>query len=143
MGKTEGKRVITKEAKIMNENNSNHEALIIKGILTSKNEISQDKINLISGATTAPFLETVWAFSGYETGTMDRILDIFNHHYSEGRESEMLDILRILYGVVGMEFPEDVELLATHPGARQYFLFSFMLDMEDFMHDLINEAAGE
>ncbi|MCR4436868.1 MAG: hypothetical protein QHH06_14930 [Clostridiales bacterium] len=43
----------------MNENSINYDALINKGILSSKNEISQDKINLISGATTAPLLETV------------------------------------------------------------------------------------
>lgn len=38
MGRNEGKRAITKEAKIMNEDNRNHNALIIKGILTSNKE---------------------------------------------------------------------------------------------------------
>jgi len=141
MGKNKEKRVIAKEAKTMNESNINYDALINKGILTSKNEISQDKINLISGALTSPLLETIWTFSGYDAGIMDRIAGVFTHLYSEGRESEMLDILRILYGVAGMEFPEDVDLLATHPEARQYFLFSFLLDMDDCMQDFIAEEA--
>jgi hypothetical protein len=143
MGKNKEKRVIAKEAKTMNKNNINYDALINKGILSSKNEISQDKINLISGAMTAPLLETVWTFSGYDAGIMDRITAVFTHLYSEGRESEMLDILRILYGVAGMEFPEDVDLLSTHPEARQYFLFSFLLDIEDCMQDFMAEAAEE
>lgn len=88
-------------------------------------------------------LETVWTFSGYDAGIMDRITAVFTHLYSEGRESEMLDILRILYGVAGMEFPEDVDLLATHPEARRYFLFSFLLDMDDCMQDFMAETAGE
>lgn len=127
----------------MNENNINYDVLIKKGILTSKNEISQDKINLISGAMTAPLLETIWTFSGYNSKAINRISNILTQLYSENRGIEMLDILRILYDVVGMEFPEDVDLLATHPGARQYFLFSFLLDMDDFLQDFMAEAVGE
>jgi len=127
----------------MNENNINYDALINKGILTSKNEISQDKINLISGAMTAPLLETIWTFSGYNSDAINRISNILTQLYSENRENEMLDILRILYGVAGMEFPEDVDLLSTHPEARQYFLFSFLLDIEDCMQDFMAEAAEE
>lgn len=39
--------------------------------------------------------------------------------------------ISILYDVAGLQFPEEVELLAGHPGARQCFLFSFLLDMDD------------
>ncbi|MBA1335640.1 MAG: hypothetical protein HPY66_1266 [Firmicutes bacterium] len=127
----------------MNENNINYDALIKKGILISKDEISQDKINLISGALTSPLLETIWTFSSFNIEAINRISSILTKLHSENRGTEMLDILRILYDVVGMEFPEDVDLLATHPGARQYFLFSFLLDMEDCMQDFMAEEAGE
>ena len=90
---------------------------------------------------TAPLLETIWTFYGYDTGTMGRITGIFTHLYSEERESEMMDILRILYGIVGMELPVDVELLATHPESRQYFLFSLKLDIDDCMQDFMTEEA--
>lgn len=111
--------------------------LLTKGIILHSGVICQDKINLISGATTAPLLETIWTFSGYNVEAMNRLSDILKQLYSAGKESEMLDILRIIYDVVGMEFPEEVELLADHPEARQYFLFSFLLDMDDFMQDFI------
>lgn len=127
----------------MNENNINYDVLIRKGILTSKNEISQAKINLISGAMTAPFLETVWAFSGHDTEIISRITDIFAQLYNASREIELLDILRILYGIVGMKFPEDVDLLITHSGARRYFLFSFLLDMDDCIQDFMTETNEE
>ena len=143
MGKNKEKRVIAKEAKTMNENSINYDALINKGILSSKNEISQGKINLISGAMTVSLLETIWTFSGYNSEGINRVSNIFNKLYSENRGNEMIDILRILYDVVGMKFPEDVDLMATHPGARQYFLFSFLLDMDDCMQDFIAQATGE
>lgn len=114
-----------------------YQTLINKGILISKNEINQDKINLISGAMTAPFLETILTFSDNNIEAINRLTDILTQLYSASREIEMLAILRILYDVVGMEFPEDVELLASHPEARQYFLFSFLLDVEDCMQDFI------
>ena len=127
----------------MNENNTNYDVLIKKGILDSKNEIIQDKINFISGAMTAPLLETIWTFSGYNIEGINRISDILTQLYNAGREIEMLVILRILYDVVGMEFPEDVEHLGVHPEAQQYFLFSFLLDMEDCIMDFMDEPARE
>lgn len=47
----------------------------------------------------------------------------------------MLEVLRALYGVLGLVFPETVELLAGHPAARGYYLFSFLLDYDDVMQD--------
>lgn len=120
-----------------------NQLLLTKGIVSQSGDICQDKINLISGAVTAPFLETLFTFSGNDAGTMDRVSAIFTHLYSEGREVEMLAVLRILYDVAGLQFPEDVELLAGHPEARQYFLFSFLLDMDDWMQDIQAEAAGK
>jgi len=119
----------------MSEINTNYNALIKKGILISENLISEDKINLISGETTGPLIETIWTFSGNNIEAINRISNVLTQLFSSGRESEILDILRILYDVVGMEFPEDVDLLATHLEARRYFLFSFLLDIDDCMQD--------
>jgi len=117
--------------------------LLDKGIILQSGTICRDKINLISGAMTAPLIETIWTFSGYDTEAMERVSAIFTNLYHEGREAEMMAVLRILYDLSGLQFPEDVELLATHPEARQYFLISFLLDMEDCMQDLMAEAVGE
>ena len=47
----------------------------------------------------------------------------------------MLEALRVLYGVLGLVFPDTVELLAGHRAARRYFLFSFLLDYDDVIQD--------
>jgi len=117
--------------------------LLDKGIILQSGTICRDKINLISGAMTAPLIQTIWTFSGYDTEAMERVSAIFTNLYHGGREAEMMAVLRILYDLSGLQFPEDVELLATHPEARQYFLISFLLDMEDCMQDLMAEAVGE
>ena len=115
------------------EKTTTRSLLLDKGIILQSGTICRDKINLISGAMTTPLLETIWTFSGYDTEAMERISAIFTHLYHEGREAEMMAILRILYDLSGLKFPEDVELLTTHLEARQYFLLSFLLDMEDYI----------
>ena len=125
------------------EKTTTRSLLLDKGIILQSGTICRDKINLISGAMTTPLLETIWTFSGYDTEAMERVSAIFTNLYHEGREAEMMAVLRILYDLSGLQFPEDVELLATHPEARQYFLISFLLDMEDCMQGLMAEAVGE
>lgn len=125
------------------EKSSNRSLLLDKGIILQSGEICQDKINLVSGALIAPLIEAIWIFTNHDTETMKRISAIFVHLYSESQEAEMMTILRILFDVSGLQFPEDVELLAGHSEARQYFLFSFLLDMEDCIQDFMEEPVGE
>lgn len=116
--------------------------LIDKGILRPSGEVCKDKINLISGAHTPPFVEMLWAVTGGDTETTDRVYTLLSGLYTEGRESEQLEVLRVLYGVLGLVFPQDVELLAEHPEARGYFLFSFLLDYDDAIEDYKAEQDG-
>lgn len=110
--------------------------IVSKGIISQSGEICQDKINLISGTVTPPLFEALFTLSGNDVGTMSRVSAIFTHLYGEGREVEMLAVLRILYDVAGLQFPEDVGLLAGHSEARHYFLYSFLLDMDDVLQDI-------
>jgi hypothetical protein len=112
-----------------------------KGILLPSGEICKNKINLISGAMTTPLVEAIWTFTDNDAEAMERISATLNHLYHNDHEVEMIAVLRILYDVSGLQFPEDVQLLAEHPEARQYFLFSFLLDMEECMQDFISESA--
>lgn len=112
-----------------------NQTLIDKGILRPSGEVVKDKINLISGAHTQPFAEMLWTVTGGDTDTTDRVYTLLSGLYQEGRETEMLEVLRTLYGVLGLAFPDDVELLAEHPEARSYFLFSFLLDYDDIIED--------
>lgn len=119
------------------EKPTNQSLLLDKGIILQSGAICQDKINLISGTMTAPLIEMAWIFSGHDTKAIERISIIFTHLYNEGQEAEMMAVLRILYDLSGLKFPEDAELMACHPEARQYFLYSFLLDLEDCMQDFV------
>jgi len=62
---------------------ANQSQLRDKGILLESGEIYRDKINLISGAVTAPLVEMLWTFSGNDKCTMDRISALFTHLYEK------------------------------------------------------------
>jgi hypothetical protein len=119
------------------EKNSKQNQLLDKGILLQSGQINKNKINLISGAVTLPFLENVWVTTNGDTDTIIRMRDILTNLFNDGRETEMLDMLRLLYGVWGLQFLKDIEQLAYHPEAKQYFLFSFLLVFDDAIQDYI------
>jgi hypothetical protein len=123
------------------EKTTTRSLLLDKSIILQSGAICENKINLISGVMTAPLIEMLWISSGYDTKGLERISTIFAHLYNKNQEAEMMAVLRILYDVLGLQFPEDAEMLAGHPEARQYFLFSFILDMEDCIQDFVSEAT--
>ena len=66
------------------EKTTSRSLLLNKGIILQSGAICQDKINLISGAMTAPLIETIWIFCGYDVRVMERVSTIFTHLYNEG-----------------------------------------------------------
>ena len=118
------------------------QALIDKGVLRPSGEIVKDNINRISGTHPPPFVEMLWMVTNGETVTTNRVYTLLSGLYADGRETEMLEVLQTLYGVLGLPFPEDVEQLAGHPEARGYFLFSFLPDFVDTIEDYRAEQDG-
>ena len=55
----------------------------------------------------------------------------------------MMVILRVLFDTSGLQFPADVKLLSSHKEAQEYFLFSFLLDMEEYIQETMNELTAE
>ncbi len=113
--------------------------LISRGIIQHTGEINKDKINLISGTVTQPFVETLCATINGDMDTINLMTNMFTRFYNQGRGQEFMDMLRLLHGILGLQFSEDVEMLADYPKAQHYFLFSFLLDFDDVMQDYVAE----
>ena len=58
--------------------------LIDKGVLRPSGEIVKDKINLISGAHTPPFVEMLWTVTNGDTDTTNRLYNILTGLYQDG-----------------------------------------------------------
>lgn len=119
-----------------------NQALLENDVLFTNGSINKNKINLIAGAIAQPFVETVWAVTNGDKDTLNQMTDMMSQMFSEGEEERLWDMLRLLHGVIGQQFPEYAVQLSQHPEARQYFLFSFLLDFGDALQDYIEEDEG-
>lgn len=112
------------------------------GTLLPDGSVHKDKLNLISGAHTPDFVEAVWTLTDHDPDILNRMGSVLDALYTEGRKNEMLELLRLFYGIIGLDFPEEIESLIEHSEARSHFLFEFLLDFEDVASELIAEEMG-
>ncbi len=124
-------------------NGNSKDLLLENGTLLPDGTISKDKINLLSGAHTPDFAEMIWTITNGDQSTINRMTDLFTRMYSEGLEQELMDVIGVLHGVAGIQLPPEIEALACHPEARQYYLFEFLLDFDDVIQELISEEMAQ
>jgi len=110
-----------------------------RGILHPSGEINAAAITCISGTVAAPLVQSVWETSDYNPDTLERLQAILNNLYEQGKERDALEVMRLLYGTLGMTFPDDVVLICGHVEAQSYFLFELLVDIDDILQELLPE----
>ena len=111
--------------------------LLDKGIITPSGEISKDKINLVAGAITQPFAEMVWATTGGDMETVNRLTDVLVTMNTPADRGKLFKIIKMLYGLMGLPFSEEAEPMDADPDVLEYFIFSFTADFGEVMQDII------
>ncbi len=113
--------------------------LLGRGILLPTGEISKDKINLVAGAVTQPFAEMVWATTGGDWETINRLTEILVTMNTTEDGSKLFKIAQMLYGLLGLRFFEGAAAVGLHPETTQYFLFLFAVDFGEIMQEYRSE----
>ena len=117
-----------------------NELLLSKGIVLQSGEISKDKINLVAGAITQPFVEMVWLTTGGDMETINRLTDILVTMNTPADRGKLFKIIKLLYGLMGLRFSEEAEPMDADPAVLEYFIFSFTADFGEIIKDYIAEA---
>lgn len=118
----------------------NNNILLDKGIILSSGEISKDKINLVAGAITQPFAEMVWVTTGGDMETINRLTDILVSMNTPADRGKLFKIIKMLYGLMGLQFSEEAEPMGADPAVLEYFIFSFTADFGEIIKDYIVET---
>lgn len=118
-------------------NPSTENAMAQAGILFPSGEPDRNKLNLISGATIPQFCDFFWETSLRDKELVTRLRAIMQMMYADGKHREILDVLLLLYGLVGLKFPNELELLRESPQALSYFLREMLMDFNDMFDELI------
>ena len=117
-----------------------NKTLIDKGIITQNGEISKDKINFVAGAITQPFAEMVWVTTGGDMETVNRLTDILVTMNTPADRGKLFKIIKMLYGLMGLQFSEEAEPMDADPAVLDYFIFSFTADFGEIIKDYIAET---
>lgn len=118
----------------------NQNTLIKKGIISSFGAINKDKINLVAGAITQPFAEMVWVTTSGDMETINRLTDILVSMNTPADRGRLFKIIKMLYGLIGLQFSEEAEPMDADPAVLEYFIFSFTADFGEIIKDYIAET---
>ena len=118
-------------------NPSTENAMVQAGILFPSGEPDRNKLNLISGTTIPQFCDFFWEASLRDKELVTKLRVIMQTMYDDGKHREILDVLLLLYGLVGLKFPNELELLRESPQALSYFLREMLMDFNDVFDELI------
>jgi len=77
-----------------------------EGILFTTGELNRNKLNLMSGSTIPQFCDMFWEASFRDKELVTTLCAIMQTMYEGGRHEEMLDVMYLLYGLVGLELPK-------------------------------------
>ncbi|MDO5396515.1 MAG: hypothetical protein Q4G33_01170 [bacterium] len=114
--------------------------LIENGILLPNGEICKNKINLVSGAMTQPFAEMVWGSTGGDKETLNRLTDILVTMNTDTDRDKLFKLIQMLYGLMGVKFPDEAFYISRHKEALKYFIFSFIADFGEIIQEYISNG---
>lgn len=116
-----------------------NKTLLRKGIILPSGAISKDKITLVAGAITQPFAEMVWVTTGGDMETINRLTDVLVTMNTPADRGKLFKIIKMLYGLLGMQFSEEADPMDQDPAVLEYFIFSFTADFGEVIRDYILE----
>ncbi len=102
---------------------------------TKSEELNNDArlaINFVSGKYAAPFWDSIHAMSE-SVETVENFGKLMGILLEEGKDKEAMLLIRSLYDLMGMVYPEEISLIEKEDNTRIYFINEFLLDCEDLL----------
>lgn len=99
-------------------------------------------VNLISGTYTVPLIEKLFS-SSEKISDMDDIYFALATLVDTERISEAFHMIRGLFGIAGMEYPEEIKQLEKLEEMQECFVSEFIFDFYDVIEDKRLETDGQ
>ena len=108
-------------------------------ILPVKN-FNKDKINILSGTICQPFTKMVWVVSNGDLEILNQIASILVSMNTNTERVRLLQFIRLMYGLLGLQFPDGMMEVSSNDKALDYLLFSFALDFEEVIQEYVQDS---
>jgi hypothetical protein len=108
---------------------------------TKSEELNNDaklSINFMSGRYATIFWDSIHAMSE-SAETVENFGKLIGILLEEGKDKEAMLLIRSLYDLMGMVFPEEISLIEKDDNTRIYFINEFLLDCEDLLLEYKDE----
>ena len=99
-------------------------------------------VNLISAAYTLPLIDKLFSNS-QRIENMDDIYFSITALVDTDRISEAFHMIRGLFGIAGMEYPQEIAQLEKSEELQESFVSEFIFDFYDVIEDRRLETEGE
>ena len=108
--------------------------------MSMKNDVNKIKdvkstVNLISGAYTLPLINKLFSNS-QRIEDMDDIYFSMTALMDTDRISEVFHMIRGLFGIAGMEYPQEIAQLEKSEELQESFVSEFIFDFYDVIEDI-------
>lgn len=100
--------------------------------------VVRNNVNTISGAYTLPLIDKLFS-ARQDARDMDDIYFALAALVDTGRISEAFHMIRGLYGIAGLEYPDHVEEMGKSDEIMELFVAEFIFDF----YDIIDERKLE
>ena len=94
----------------------------------------RNTVNLISGTYTLPLINKLFS-NGQRIGDMDDIYFSITALVDTGRISEAFHMISGLFGIAGMEYPQEIAQLEKSEELQESFVSEFIFDFYDVIED--------
>ena len=73
--------------------------------------------------------------------TINRLTDILVSMNTPADRGKLFKIIKMLYGLMGLQFSEEAEPMGADPAVLEYFIFSFTADFGEIIKDYTTTSA--
>jgi hypothetical protein len=74
--------------------------------------------------------------------TLSYLHRLLSRFYKQNREKDCVDLLCLVFGVLGIEYADAMTQLREHAGARSNFLYSFIANIGELIEELAERSGA-
>lgn len=98
--------------------------------------VNMNLVSQLTGTFTAPLVLKVWEQSGHNESTIDALFLKLERLFNDGREAEFMEEIKLLCGILGHDYADEIAIATQNEQVRNGFIISFLSDFDDALLDL-------
>ena len=109
---------------------------------TDRQNVNFHALDMVSVNALVPLSSAIFELSDTPIHTLSYLHKYLCYLYDQNREQDCVDILYLIYGVLGIDYADAIVQLRKHPEARSSFLYGFTANIGELIEELTDKPAN-